>query len=178
MFNCSRLITNSIYNNKLIINENITTTLSSYIRTGNTYFKEKEYQVQTIVDAFQLSQIFYTTTINENGWEHFKTILSLTDNRDTNPTNRLLYSYLHYHYRLESIRNKLWKNPKLSRWSKWIHYWKKDEFQTCDAIHTYRVAWLEKSIKELINLNIIRVNISDSKLEPELYELIIKYQIY
>ena len=108
------LITNSIYSNKLIVNKNIIITLPSYIRTGNTYFKEKEYQVQTIVDAFQLSQIFYTTTINENGWEHLKTILSLTDNRDTNPTNRPLHSYLHYYHRLESIRNKLWKNPKLS----------------------------------------------------------------
>ena len=46
------LITNSIYDNKLIIIENITITLLSYIRTGNTYFKEKEYQVQTMVDAF------------------------------------------------------------------------------------------------------------------------------
>ena len=46
------LITNSIYNNKPIVNENITTTLPSYIRIGNTYFKEKEYQVQTMVDAF------------------------------------------------------------------------------------------------------------------------------
>ena len=39
------LITNSVYSNKLIVNENITTTLPSYIRIGNTYFKEKEYQV-------------------------------------------------------------------------------------------------------------------------------------
>ena len=84
------LITTSVYNNKSIINENITTTLPSYIRTGNTYFKQKEHQVQTMVDAFQLPQIFYTTTMNENGWEHLKNILSLTDNKDTNPTNRPL----------------------------------------------------------------------------------------
>ncbi len=37
------LITNSIYSNKPIVNENITITLPSYIRTGNTYFKKKEY---------------------------------------------------------------------------------------------------------------------------------------
>ncbi|PKY52928.1 hypothetical protein RhiirA4_470850 [Rhizophagus irregularis] len=92
------LISTSVYNNRPIINENITTTLPSYIRTGNTYFKEKEFQVQTIVDAFQLLQIFYTTTMNENGWEHLKTVLSLTDNRDTNPTNRPLHTYLHYHH--------------------------------------------------------------------------------
>ncbi len=101
------LITTSVYNNKSIINENITITLPSYIRTGNTYFKQKEHQVQTMVDAFQLPQIFYTTTMNENGWEHLKNILSLTDNKDTNPTNRPLHTYLHYHHRLESIRNKL-----------------------------------------------------------------------
>ena len=172
------LITNSIYNNKPIINENITTTLPSYIRTGNTYFKEKEYQVQTMVDAFQLPQIFYTTTMNENGWKHLKTILSLTDNGDTNPTNRLLHSYLHYHHRLESIRNKLWKNPKLSGWGKWIHYWERDEFQNRGAIHTHGVAWLEKSTEELINLNTIRADIPDPELEPELYELVTKYQIH
>src|SRR6266545_8275285 len=81
------LITNSIYNNKPIINENITTSLPSFIRTGNTYFKEKEYQVKTMVDAFQLPQIFYTTTMNENSWKHLKTILTFIDNEDTNPTN-------------------------------------------------------------------------------------------
>src|SRR6266498_2672661 len=92
------LITTSIYNNKSIINENITTTLPSYIRTGNTYFKQKEHQVQTMVDAFQLPQIFYTTTMNENGWKHLKNILSLTDNKDTNFTNRSLHTYLHYYH--------------------------------------------------------------------------------
>ncbi len=39
------LITNSVYSNKLIVNKNTITTLPSYIRTGNTYFKEKKYQV-------------------------------------------------------------------------------------------------------------------------------------
>jgi len=93
-----------------------------------------------MVDAFQLSQIFYTTTINENGWKHLKNILSLTDNKDTNPINRLLYTYLHYHHRLELIRNKLWKNSKLSKWGKWIHHWERDEFQNRGAIHTHEVA--------------------------------------
>jgi hypothetical protein len=172
------LITTSIYNNKPIINENITSTLPSYIRTGSTYFREKEYQVKTMVDAFQLPQIFYTTTMNENGWEHLKTILSLTDNRDTNPTNRPLHTYLHYHHRLESIRNKLWKNPKLSEWGKWIHYWERDEFQNRGAIHTHGVAWVEKSIEELINLNVIRADVPDPEHEPELYELVMKYQIH
>jgi Helitron helicase-like domain at N-terminus len=172
------LITTSVYNNKPIINENITSTLPSYIRTGSTYFREKEYQVKTMVDAFQLPQIFYTTTMNENGWEHLKTILSLTDNRDTNPTNRPLHTYLHYHHRLESIRNKLWKNPKLSEWGKWIHYWERDEFQNRGAIHTHGVAWVEKSIEELINLNVIRADVPDPEHEPELYELVMKYQIH
>ena len=60
-----------------------------------------------MVDAFQLPQTFYTTTMNKNDWKYFKTILSLTDNRDTNLINRLLYSYLHYHHQLKSIKNKL-----------------------------------------------------------------------
>jgi len=75
-----------------------------------------------MVDAFQLSQIFYITTMNKNGWEYLKNILSLTDNKDTNLTNKLLHTYLHYHHQLELIRNKLWKNSKLSEWDKWIHH--------------------------------------------------------
>ena len=62
------LITTSVYNNnKPIINENITITLPLFIIIENTYFKEKEYQVQTMDNAFQLPQIFYTTIMNENG---------------------------------------------------------------------------------------------------------------
>jgi hypothetical protein len=54
--------------------------------------------------------------MNENGWKYLKTILSLTDNGDINSTNKPLHAYLHYHHRLESVKNKLWKNPKLSEW--------------------------------------------------------------
>ncbi len=75
-----------------------------------------------MVDTFKLPQIFYTTTMNINGWEYLKTIFSLTDNKNTNPTNRLLHTYLHYYHQLESIRNKLWKNSKLSEWGKWIYH--------------------------------------------------------
>ncbi|GBC08933.1 hypothetical protein RclHR1_00850014 [Rhizophagus clarus] len=74
--------------------------------------------------------------MNENGWEHLKTILSLTDN--ANPMH-------YYHDRLGSIRNKLWKNPKLSERSKWIHHWERDEFQNRGAIHTHEVVWLLKN---------------------------------
>jgi hypothetical protein len=172
------LITTSTYNNRPIINENITTTLPSFIRTGNTYFKEKEYHVRAMVNAFQLPQIFYTTTMNENGWEHLKTILTFTDNGDTNPTNRPLHTYLHYHHRLESIRNKLWKNPKLSEWGKFNHYWERDEFQNRGAIHTHGVAWVEKPIDELIELNVIRADVPNPIHEPELYELVTKFQIH
>ncbi len=48
------LITTSIYNDKPIIDESITSTLPSYIRTGSTYFREKEYQVK-IAHIFALS---------------------------------------------------------------------------------------------------------------------------
>ncbi|RIA96798.1 hypothetical protein C1645_814832, partial [Glomus cerebriforme] len=79
-----------------------------------------------------------------------------------------LHTYLHYHHRLESIRNKLWKNPKLSKWGKWIHYWERDEFQNCDAIHTHGVLWLVKSTEELINLNIIRADVPNpERTKPE-----------
>jgi len=45
----SDLITKSIYSGKPIINESHTTTLPSFIRTGDSFWRKKEYQLNTIV---------------------------------------------------------------------------------------------------------------------------------
>jgi hypothetical protein len=44
------LIQNSIYNNKPIIDETITTTLPTFIRTGDSYFREKEHHVNAMIN--------------------------------------------------------------------------------------------------------------------------------
>lgn len=45
----SDLITESIYSGRAIIDESCTTTLPSFIRTGDTFWRKKEYQLNSIV---------------------------------------------------------------------------------------------------------------------------------
>ncbi|GET55930.1 putative replicase/helicase/endonuclease [Rhizophagus irregularis DAOM 181602=DAOM 197198] len=97
------LITNSIYTGRPIIDE---TTVPSYIRTGDSYFRQKEYHINTMVQGF-------------------------------------------------------------------------DEFQNRGAIHTHGIAYLSKSIPELIDSNIIsKADMPNPNLKPELYELVKKHQIH
>src|ERR1051325_1340238 len=171
-------ITNSVYTGRPIINEAKTTTVPSYIRTGDSYFRQKEHHINTMVQGFGLPQIFYTMTMAENHWTHLRNILSKTDNKDTLPSNRPLHTYLHYHHRLSSMHQYLWKNPNLTEWGNWLHHFERDEFQNRRAIHTHGVAYLSKSIPELIDSNVIRADMPDPNLEPELYELVKKHQIH
>ena len=116
------IITNSIYTRHPIIDETKTTTIPSYIRTGDSYFHQKEYHINTMVQGFGLPQIFYTMTMAESNWSHLHNILSKTDNKDTLPSNRPLHTYLHYHHRLSSIHKYLWKNSNLAGWGDWLHH--------------------------------------------------------
>ena len=43
------IITNSIYTRHPIIDETKTTTIPLYIRTGDSYFHQKEYHINTMV---------------------------------------------------------------------------------------------------------------------------------
>ncbi|GBC21999.2 DNA helicase PIF1, ATP-dependent [Rhizophagus irregularis DAOM 181602=DAOM 197198] len=167
-----------VYTGRPIIDETKTTTVPSYIRTGDSYFRQKEYHINTMVQGFGLPQIFYTVTMAENHWTHLHKILSKTDNKDTLPSNRPFHTYLHYHHRLSSIHQYLWKNPNLTDWGNWLHHFERDEFQNRGAIHTHGIAYLSKSIPELIDSNVIRADMPDPDLEPELYELVKKHQIH
>ncbi|PKY62823.1 hypothetical protein RhiirA4_490036 [Rhizophagus irregularis] len=61
-------ITNNIHTECPIINETKTATVASYIRTGVSYFCQKEHHINTIVQGFSLPQISYTMTIAEIYW--------------------------------------------------------------------------------------------------------------
>ncbi len=69
------LIQKSLYTDKPIINERITTTLPTFIRIGDSYFHEKEHHINAMINNFSLPQLFITLTMNENRWEHLKNIL-------------------------------------------------------------------------------------------------------
>ena len=85
---------------------------------------------------------------------------------------------MHYHHHLSAIHQYLWKKPNLTDWENLLHHFERDEFQNCGAIHTHGIAYLSKSIPELINSNVIRADLPDPNLEPELYELVKKHQIH
>jgi hypothetical protein len=82
--------------------------------------------------------------MGEDKCPHIKEILKNTDNKDSLPTNRPLHVYLHYHNKLTNIRNKLWKDPEIIQWGKYLHYFERDEFQNRGTIHTHGFTYTEK----------------------------------
>ena len=55
----AELIQKSVYTDKHIINESITTTLPTFIRTGDTYFHEKELHINTMILEYGFGINFY-----------------------------------------------------------------------------------------------------------------------
>lgn len=101
-----------------------------------------------------------------------------TDNRDPLPTNRPLHVYMFYNNKLTNIRNKLWKNEKITQWGKFENCFERDEFQNRGTIHTHGFAYTSVKIQELIEKNTIRANLPDPNQEPELYPLVAAYQVH
>src|SRR6185437_11719560 len=54
----------------------------------------------------------------------------------------------------------------------------RDEFQNRGSIHTHGIAYLDRSIPNLINDNVIRADLPDPQTEPVLYELVRAHQIH
>src|SRR2546430_11139938 len=98
-------ITNSVYTGRPIINETKTTTVTSYIRTGDSYFCQKEHHINTMVQGFGLPQIFYTITMAENHWPLELRILTRNSGTRPDPTRSELY-WPHLHNILSKTDNK------------------------------------------------------------------------
>ncbi|GES90273.1 Pif1-like helicase domain-containing protein [Rhizophagus clarus] len=174
----SDLIQKSLYNNKLIVNEQITTTLPTFIRTGDSYFHEKEHHVNAMINNYGLPQLFITLTMSENKWKHLKNILLRTDNHDTLPINRPFHCTHHFIHRLRSMKNNLWKDPELTNCGKILHFFERIEFQNRGAAHIHGCLWTTKSINNMIKDNVIKADLPDSEKEPELYKLVKTHQIH
>ncbi|GES73489.1 DNA helicase Pif1, ATP-dependent [Rhizophagus clarus] len=168
----------SLYNNKLIVNEQITTTLPTFIRTGDSYFHEKERHINAMINNYGLPQLFITLTMSENKWKHLKNILLRTDNHDILPTNRPFHCTHHFIHRLRSMKNNLWKDPELTNWGKILHFFERIEFQNRGAAHIHGCLWTIKSINNMIKDNVIRADLPDSEKKPELYKLVKTHQIH
>jgi PIF1-like helicase/Helitron helicase-like domain at N-terminus len=172
------LIQRSVYNDQPIINEQNTTTLPTFIRTGDTYFREKEHHVNAMMNRYGLPQLFITLTMNEGRWQHLKKILSKTDNHDTLPTNRPFHCANHFVHRLRSMKNNLWKNSELTNWGEILHFFERIEFQNRGSAHTHGCLWTTKSINDMIRDNVVRADLPDPEKEPELYTLVRTHQIH
>jgi hypothetical protein len=174
----AELIKKSTYSDNSIIDESITTTLPTFIRTGDTYFHEKQLHVNTMISSYGLPSLFITLTMAESHWKHLHKILKVTDNHDTIPTNRPLHTTLHFIHRLQQLKNNVWKNSEHSEWGNLNHFFERVEFQNRGAAHTHGVYWVSKTIEQMINENLIRTDLPDPNTEPELYAKVKANQVH
>ena len=79
----------------MIIDEDRSMPLPTFIRTGDSYFAEKEHHLNSMVKAKGLPTLFVTLSMAETKF-HLTEILRHTDNRDINPTNRPFHVYVFY----------------------------------------------------------------------------------
>ena len=110
----AELITQSVYSGKRIIDEAKTTTLPTFIRTGDTYFHEKLLHVNAMIKEYGLPSLFITLTMAETKWSHLKTILQSTDNGDATPTNRPLRTALYFIHLKKELWRHVWMKPSNS----------------------------------------------------------------
>jgi hypothetical protein len=174
----AELIQQSSYTDSQIINESITTTLPTFIRTGDTYFHEKELHINTMISEFGLPSLFITLTMAESHWTHLHKILRATDNHDTIPTNRPLHTTLHFIHRLQQLKKHVWKKPEHSEWAEINHFFERIEFQNRGAAHTHGIYWTSKTIEQMISENLIRSDLPNPNTEPELYTKVQAHQIH
>src|SRR6185436_16785990 len=70
----------SHYFNEMIVDEQKSMPLPTFIRTGDSYFREKEHYLNTMVSAKGLPTLFVTLSMAESKWIHLTEILHNTDN--------------------------------------------------------------------------------------------------
>jgi hypothetical protein len=174
----AELITQSIYNGKKKIDETKTITLPSFIRTGDSYFHEKLLHVNAMTNEFGLPTLFVTLTMAESKWTHLKEILEATDNGDPLPTNRPLHSTLYFVHLKQEIKHSIWSKQENCRWGELNHFFERVEFQNRGAAHIHTCLWVSAQINEMITCNVIRADLPDPELEPELYSYVKQHQIH
>jgi hypothetical protein len=167
----------SQYGDSPIINEKITTTVLSPIRTGDQFFMTAEAKIGAMLNAFAEPQLFITLTFSE-WWPDYICILADTGNRDPTPSNRPWEAITYYYRRLQNLKDKFLRKEHLSGFG-WLREWvERHEFQQRGAIHTHSLYWISESIEDMISREFIRADVPDETVEPELFELVQRHQIY
>ncbi|CAG8788315.1 14284_t:CDS:2, partial [Cetraspora pellucida] len=164
------IIEHSTYTDGWRYSETKTSPIPTFIRTGDGYFQKKNMHLNTMIRELGLPTIFIMLTMAEGSWTHLHNILANTDNKDLLPTNRPLHATLHFIHRLQNIKKYIWKDPNVSEWGTYSHFFDRIEFQNRGAAHLHGVYWTTSNILEMINSNTIRSTLPDSNLEPELYQ--------
>jgi hypothetical protein len=160
-YSAVQLLRQSQYTDQIIIDENKSIPLPTFIRTGDSYFKEKEHHLNTMVKAKGLPSLFITLSMAETKWKHLKEILRNTDNCDINPTNRPHHAVMHFIQRYRSLKKRLWNNRQICGWRSITDFFERIEFQNRGAVHLHLVLWTEATIEEMIALNEIRSTMPD-----------------
>ena len=183
-----QLLQKSMYGDWNIVNEKITDTLPSFVRTGDTFYRTIEADLSAFVKARLKPQLFMTVTLSER-WPEFRTIIqSAQDFLNTlsgeahgqaaNPTNFPWEAVEYYYERIYHLRRHLLANPRVSGFGKLKETVIRYEFQLRQAIHSHMLLWTEHSIEELISRNYVRADIPDRNREPQLYDLVNVHQIH
>jgi len=172
------LLRRSVYDGRLIVDEDKSTTLPSFIRTGDTYFRGREFHLNAMVNELGLPSLFITLTMAEFHWENLQSILRSTDNHDTVPTNRPYHVTSYFLHRYRVLKQHIWKAPRLAEWGNIIHFFERFEFQNRGAVHLHGCLWNTMSVCEMINNNIIRCDLPDPDEESELYAKVMAHQIH
>jgi len=71
------LLRRSVYNGRLIVDEDKSVTLPSFIRTGDTYFKGRELHLNAMVNELGLLSLFITLTMAEFRWKIYNVSCTL-----------------------------------------------------------------------------------------------------
>ena len=160
-----------------IIDEQLTSTIPAFVRTGDNYFHTGEVKINAILKSYSLLTLFVTVTFSET-WEQFQEILRRKAGDHALPTNHPWEGVEYYYECIYQLWKHLWGNSTMSGFGKLLEWVRRYEFQLRQAIHSHMLFWTEKSIAELIEERYIRAEIPDPILEPELHSLVIAHQIH
>src|SRR5262249_10307640 len=159
----------SAYGNHNILNEDISEGIPSFIRSGSTYFKERQHDLHAMIRTFGAPQLFLTLSAAEDRWPDLQHVLATTDSGNTSASHRPVHSAIHFLNRYHYLRKKILKSVPCSGFGALRAYFSRKEFQRRSMTHVHDLYWTTKTIPQLIRENYIRADIPDPLLEPELY---------
>ena len=173
----AQLLQQSMFGVWNIVNEQITSTIPSFIRTGDSYFKAGESNINAMLKSFGLPQLFITMTFSER-WPDLQDIMSQVSGPTTLCTDHPWECVEFYYERMHQTWTNFFRKPGASGFGILLESAIRHEFQLRQAIHSHMLMWTSKSIPQLINENYIRADMPDPILEPELYHLVKSHQMH